>query len=63
MRNRTETVSADRLLRCFAVLCCTTSVAMAGPNAGGVLLVHDTGVAFSSDTALPPVTPLPPSAR
>jgi len=34
---------------------------MAGPNAGGILVVHDTGVAFSTDTPLPPVSEPPAS--
>jgi hypothetical protein len=37
------------------------SAAVAGPNAGGVLVVHDTGVAWSAGMALPPVTPPPAS--
>jgi hypothetical protein len=32
------------------------SVAVAGPNAGGVLWVHDTGIVYSTDTPLPPVS-------
>jgi len=36
-------------------------VAFAGPNAGGVLVIHNTGVLFSSDTVVPPVTPQPAS--
>ena len=35
------------------------SVATAGPNAGGVLWVHDTGIEFSSDLALPPASTPP----
>jgi hypothetical protein len=43
----------------LALLCCTNLGAMAGPNVGGVLWVHDTGIVFSSDTVLPPVSVKP----
>lgn len=52
-----------RLLLFLAVACCSASMASAGPNAGGILVVHDTGVGFSSDTPLPPVTAPPGSCR
>ena len=48
-----------QLLCLLAVLCCAASAAMAGPNAGGVLWVHDTGIEFSSDLTLPPVSTPP----
>jgi hypothetical protein len=48
-----------QLLWLLAVGCCVVSVATAGPNAGGVLVVHDTGVAYTSDMVLPPVTTPP----
>jgi hypothetical protein len=48
------------LLVTLGVLCCAASVAMAGPNAGGVLWVHDIGMYFSDDgTPVPPVTTPP----
>ena len=43
----------------FAVLCGAVSAAVAGPNEGGVLWVHDTGLALSSDMTLPPLSPPP----
>jgi formylglycine-generating enzyme required for sulfatase activity len=42
------------LLWILAVACGAASEAAAGPNVGGVLLVHDTGLAFSTDTPGPP---------
>ena len=48
-----------RLLCLLAVLCSTASVATAGPNEGGVLWVHDTGILFSSDLDLPPASTPP----
>ena len=42
------------LLSFLALLGLTASVASAGPNAGGVLWVHDTGMVFSTDLSLPP---------
>jgi hypothetical protein len=43
----------------LAVLWCTASTTMAGPNAGGVLWVHDTGLIYSTDPPGPPVSPAP----
>ena len=43
----------------FAVLGLTASASSAGPNAGGVLWVHDTGVVFSTDPSLPPMSTPP----
>lgn len=48
-----------KLLCLLAVLSLTVSVASAGPNAGGVLWVHDTGLTWTSTTPLPPVTTPP----
>jgi hypothetical protein len=49
-----------RLLSILGVICCAASAAMAGPNAGGVLWVHDIGSIYSdSDPVLPPVSPPP----
>lgn len=48
-----------QLLWLLAVLGLTASVASAGPNAGGVLWVHDTNITFSSDIPLPPVSTPP----
>ena len=49
-----------RLLLTLGVFCCMASAAMAGPNAGGVLWVHDIGPIYSdSDPVLPPVSPPP----
>ena len=33
-----------------------------GPNAGGVIVVHNTGIGWSTDLELPPVSPLPACA-
>jgi hypothetical protein len=38
---------------------CLASAARAGPNAGGVLWVHDTGLIHSTDPPGPPVSPAP----
>ena len=46
-----------QLLCVLVALGLTASVASAGPNAGGVLWVHDTGVAFSSDPMTFPPAP------
>ena len=47
-----------KLLLLLGVLCCcATTAALAGPNAGGVLWVHDTGINVSSD----PVGTWPPA--
>ena len=43
----------------LVVLWCLASVAMAGPNAGGVLWVHDTGLAYSTDSPGSPGGPVP----
>jgi hypothetical protein len=43
-----------RLLWVLAIACGTASMAVAGPNAGGVLLVHDTGLVYSTDLQGPP---------
>jgi hypothetical protein len=48
-----------QLLWLLVLACCAASVAAAGPNAGGRLVVHDTGMAYSNDTAIPPVTTPP----
>ena len=46
-----------RMIWILALLCCGTTAAMAGPNAGGVLWVHDTGINNSSD----PIAVWPPA--
>ena len=46
-----------QLLWFLAVLGLTASVASAGPNAGGVLWVHDTGVSASTDAITWPAKP------
>ncbi len=48
-----------RLLLLLMVLAGTSATVMAGPNEGGVLWVHDTGLAFTDDMTLPPVSPPP----
>jgi hypothetical protein len=49
-----------RLLWVLAALCCLASVGTAGPNAGGVLVVHDAQITFSSgDLPQPPSSPPP----
>jgi len=48
-----------RLLFSLVVLCCAVPAAMAGPNEGGVLWVHDTGILYTDDATLPPVSPPP----
>ena len=48
-----------QLLCLLAVVCGTVTVATAGPNQGGVLWVHDTGIVFSTDLTLPPVSSPP----
>jgi hypothetical protein len=48
-----------RLLWFLAVWGLTASAASAGPNFGGVLWVHDTGLVFSNDTELPVVSTPP----
>ncbi len=48
-----------QLLCCLAILCGMASVAIAGPNSGGVLWVHDTGLAYTGDMTLPPVSAPP----
>jgi hypothetical protein len=47
------------LLWFLAVLGLAASVASAGPNAGGVLWVHDTGIVYSGDTVQPVVSTPP----
>ena len=37
-----------KMIWLLALLCCAATVAMAGPNAGGVLWVHNTGTAFTA---------------
>lgn len=52
-----------KLLWLLGVMCCAASIALAGPNSGGVLLVHDTGLVYSTDTPGPPYGgPVPASA-
>ena len=48
-----------RLLCLLAVVCGMASVATAGPNSGGVLWVHDTGIEFAPDLPLPPASTPP----
>lgn len=48
-----------KLLWFLAVLGLTTSVASAGPNTGGVIWVHDTGLTFTVDPPVPPVNTPP----
>ena len=43
----------------LAVLGLTASASSAGPNAGGVLWVHDTGIVFSTDPSWSPVSTPP----
>jgi len=51
-----------KLLWLLAVVCCTASAAFAGVNSGGVLVVHNTGLAWSTnDPPRPPVTAPPVS--
>ena len=47
------------VLTFLAVLGLTASAASAGPNAGGVLWVHDTGIVFSTNPSLPPMSTPP----
>jgi hypothetical protein len=54
VKNRIGPGSVESLFWSLVVLSFTASMAMAGPNAGGVLVVHDTGLAYSSDTPGPP---------
>jgi hypothetical protein len=48
-----------QLLWFLVVACCAVSAAAAGPNAGGVLWVHDTGILYSGDTVKPIVSTPP----
>jgi hypothetical protein len=43
-----------RLPLILGMLCCSAAAAMAGPNAGGVLWVHDIGYIYCFDSFLPP---------
>jgi hypothetical protein len=48
-----------QMLCLLAMMSFAASAATAGPNAGGVLWVHDTGIVFSTDLTLPPVSTPP----
>ncbi len=48
-----------KLILFLGVLCFTFSAALAGPNAGGVLWVHDTNLFFYDEPPLPPISPPP----
>jgi len=40
-----------KLLLFLAVCCCSATLAMAGPNEGGTLVLHDTGLVYTTDSA------------
>ena len=48
-----------RLLVCLAVLTIAPAPAWAGPNETGAIVVHNTGVAWTTDLSLPPASPVP----
>ncbi len=58
-RIRHHGTSATAWIWLAAALCTFAAPAVAGPNEGGVLWVHDTGLTFTEDLTLPPVSPPP----
>jgi len=48
-----------KFLLALVVLAIASAPALAGPNENGVIVVHNTGIAWSSDLTLPPASPVP----
>ena len=47
------------MLLALTVLAIASAPALAGPNENGVIVVHNTGIAWTSDLVLPPASPPP----
>lgn len=45
-----------KFLMALAMLALVSAPVLAGPNVGGVLIVHDTGLAYTTDLVVPPVS-------
>ena len=61
-RQHMEVEILRKLLAILVVLGAMSLPALAGPNQNGVIVVHNTGIGWSADLPLPPVSPVPACA-